>query len=506
VLSEIKGGKIMKPNLIATRWTRYVLILTVALFLASAVPADYAAGQDIIGPAIEKQDRPLSSLRDLNRAFVDLVAEVKPSVVTVSTERVMSVQYTNPFQFPFSGDDCFDRFFGPRQQEEPRKQEYRQRGLGSGVIISNDGYIITNNHVVQNADSIFVRTYDERRYTAKVIGTDPKTDIAVLKIDADKLKPISVGDSDDLQVGEIVLAVGSPMSENLAYTVTQGIVSAKGRSNVGLADYEDFIQTDAAINPGNSGGPLVNLDGKLVGINTAIASNTGGFLGIGFAVPVNMAVHVKNSLIADGEVVRGWLGVMIQNVNEELAEAFDTKGTDGVLVSDVVADGPAADARIEVGDIIIALDGTPVRTMAQLRNTIAGMSPGTTVNLTLLREGVRRTVAVELGRLPDEETAAIGGSALDQLLGFSFGTLTPELARRYEIDEDITGVIITGIDRASAAYRAGLREGDVISSVNKKPVADREAFTAQIRDLQKGKSMLLRVWRQGGTMFIVFTL
>lgn len=499
----------MKSHVVITKWTRYVPHLIVALTLILATPADYAVSQEVIGPVVEKQDRPLNTLRDLNRAFVDLVAEVKPSVVTVSTERIMSVQYTSPFQLPFSGDDFFDQFFGrqrPREQEEPRSREFRQRGLGSGVIISKDGYILTNNHVVQNADSIFVRTYDEHRYTAKVIGTDPKTDIAVLRIEADDLKPIAVGDSDALQVGEIVLAVGSPMSENLAYTVTQGIVSAKGRSNVGLADYEDFIQTDAAINPGNSGGPLVNLDGALVGINTAIASNTGGFLGIGFAVPSNMAIHVKNSLITEGEVVRGWLGVMIQNVDEALAEAFDTKGTDGVLVSDVVAGGPAADAGLEVGDIITAVDGTPVNTTAQLRNTIAGMSPGTAVELTLLREGQRRTVTVKLGRLPDEATAAAGGSTLDQLLGFSARTLTGELARRYEIGQDVTGVIITEIDQTSAAYRAGLREGDVISSVDKKPVKNQEEFAAQVRDLKKGETILLRIWRQGGTMFVVFAL
>jgi serine protease Do len=496
--------------LVATtqRARRAIVAATVALVMLAATAANTPA-QNVIGPVVQGQDRPLHTLRDLNQAFVELVADVKPSVVTVSTERVMSVQDTSPFQFPFSGDSFFDQFFGPQQprgQDEPRERQYRQRGLGSGVIISSNGYILTNNHVVQNADSIYVRTSDDRRHLATVIGADSKTDLAVLRIDADNLKPIAVGNSDDLQVGEIVMAVGSPMSENLAYSVTQGIVSAKGRSNVGLADYEDFIQTDAAINPGNSGGPLVNLDGELVGINTAIVSQSGGFQGIGFAVPVNMAIYVKNSLINDGEVIRGWLGVMIQNVDEALAEAFDTKSTEGVLVSDVVKDGPAATAGFAAGDIILMMNGVKIGNTAQLRNVIASTPPGTKVDFTVFRDGQRLTLAVELGRLPDDPVVAAGGSGLDDLLGFSISTLTGELARRYEIGENIAGVVVTAIGPASAAYRAGLREGDVIVSVDKRAVKNRQDFTALAGDRKKGERILLRIWREGGTMFIVYTL
>lgn len=265
----------------------------------------------------------VSILRELNQAFIEIASEVTPSVVTVSTERVTRARMYDPFA-DFFNDPFFGFFGNPGngRRQQPQEREFRQQGLGSGVIVSQDGYILTNNHVVAQADSIRVRMSDGRELGATVVGADPKTDIAVIRVNASGLTPIRRGNSDDLHVGEIVLAVGSPLNPNLAHTVTQGIVSAKGRSNVGLADYEDFIQTDAAINPGNSGGALVNLYGELVGINTAIASRSGGFQGIGFAVPVNMALHVMDALISGGRVVRGWLGVSIQDVDEEMARAM----------------------------------------------------------------------------------------------------------------------------------------------------------------------------------------
>ncbi len=479
-----------------------LLILTLMVF----IPVQSGYGQASPNPYGAGYDRPLNTLRDLNQAFIDIVAEVKPSVVTVSTERVMSVRPTNPFS-----DDFFDFFFGPRRQQpqdEPREREYEQRarGLGSGIIVDVDGYVLTNNHVVAKADTIFVQTHDGRRYTATVVSTDPKTDIAVLQIDADNLKPIAIGDSDELQVGEIVLAVGSPLSENLAYTVTQGIVSAKGRSNVGLADYEDFIQTDAAINPGNSGGPLVNLDGELVGINTAIATRTGGYQGVGFAVPSNMAVYIMNSLIEHGKVSRGWLGVLIQDITPELAEAFDLDRTDGVLIGDVVEDSPAEKAGFEQGDVIISLEGEEMVSASQLRNTVASTPPGTRVRFTVLRDGSEQILTVKLGELEGEETLADAEGNLEEKLGFSVGSFTRELADRYNHDRDEQGVIVTSLSPASAAARAGLREGDLIQSVNRQTVQDIQDFRSIIDPLNEGDRVLLLISRAGNNLFLTFTL
>jgi len=494
------------PELVRGR-TSVVARGLILLFLI-AIFATQAGAQGTMGPLATAEHRPINTLRDLNQAFIDIVAQVKPCVVTVSTEQVLSVRGANPFGLPFN-DDFFNFFFNPRQQprqDEQPKREFRQRGLGSGVIVSADGQILTNNHVVENADTIIVRTFNGHKYTARVVGTDPKTDIAVLKIDADGLEFLSIGDSDALQVGEMVLAVGSPMSQNLAYTVTQGIVSAKGRSNVGLADYEDFIQTDAAINPGNSGGPLVNLDGELVGINTAIASRTGGFMGIGFAVPSNMAVRIMNSLVSDGRVVRGWLGVMIQDINEELAEAFNLESMDGVLVSDITADSPALRAGFETGDIIIQMDGKPIRNMAQLRNQVAGTAPGTSVKFAVLRDGKKQDLTVLLAELPSNQPITSRGSNYEDLLGFSVSTPTSEMADQYGLDRTAKGVVVTAVDPTGAAYRAGLRNGDMIQAIDRQNIENMDQFTKAVAGKKKGDRLLLLVARQNGKVFITFTL
>ncbi|MGH7449941.1 MAG: Do family serine endopeptidase, partial [bacterium] len=375
---------------------------------------------------VPAKDRPIASLRDLNIAFVEIAESVNPTVVTVFIEQIFKVRQTpTPFGFPFSGDP-FREFFGeqffgsPQQQRMPREQEFRQQGLGSGVIVNSDeGYILTNNHVVAEADSISIRTFDERTMPAKVIGTDPKTDIAVIQVKASNLRAIKLGNSDQLRVGEWVLAIGSPMSANLAHTVTSGIVSAKGRSNVGLADYEDFIQTDAAINPGNSGGALVNMDGELVGINTAIATRSGGFQGIGFTVPINMARSVMESLLKHGKVVRGWLGVSIQDINETMAKAMKLKNAAGALVGDVTDDSPAARAGIKSSDVIIEINGKKVQNSAQLRNEVAGTAPGTTVTLKIVREGKEQTFEVKLAELPGRVAANGIKQELQELLGFT---------------------------------------------------------------------------------------
>ncbi|RME29173.1 MAG: DegQ family serine endoprotease, partial [Candidatus Zixiibacteriota bacterium] len=427
---------------------------------------------------------------------------VKPTVVTVSIEKIITQRVFNPF----AGDPFFNYFFGPGYPQQPHEKQFRQQGLGSGVIVSEDGYILTNNHVVQDADSIWVRTYEGHRYRAKVIGTDPKTDIAVLQIDAKGLPHIEIGDSDDLQVGEMVLAIGSPMSENLAYTVTQGIVSAKGRANVGLADYEDYIQTDAAINPGNSGGPLVDLDGKLVGLNAAIVSRSGGFQGIGFAVPVNMAMRVMNSLITTGKVERGWLGVTIQDVNEKIAQAMGLEETRGALVGDVLPDSPADKAGVKSGDLIVAVDGHKIESSGQLRSQIASTAPGTTVVLSVIRDGSPMDIRVKLGELPSDLAQASTPGELEDLLGFSVRTLTSELADQYGIDTRMSGVIVTKIDPESNAYQAGVREGDVITTVNRHRVHSSEQFTSLMRKMKRGDTVLLKINRGGSGFYVAFAL
>ncbi len=483
----------------------YLIVGLLTLALLMSISCQSKA--EIQVASTSAKDRPISSLRDLNQAFVDIAAEVKPTVVTVSIEKVFRVRSFNPFS-PFGNDPFFDFFFGPhnRQFQQPRERKYLQKGLGSGVIVSEDGYILTNNHVVENADSIFVRTYDGERYTAEVIGTDPQTDIAVIKIDAKHLKAITIGNSDDLQVGEIVLAVGSPMSENLAYTVTQGIVSAKGRSNVGLTDYEDYIQTDAAINPGNSGGPLVNLDGQLVGINSAIASQSGGFQGIGFAVPSNMAVQVMNSLISNGKVIRGWLGVSIQDVDDKIANAMGLDEPRGVLVGDVVPDSPADDAGMEAGDVIIGLNGSEIKNSSQLRNKIAATAPGTRVQLKIIRDGRRQELTIKLGELPDEIAQSSGKQSIEEKLGFTVSTLNNDLADKYGIDSRLSGVVVTSIDPGCNAYQAGLREGDVIRGVNKNHVRTKEQFMKYLAKKKEGDTILLRIYRDGSGFFIAFDL
>lgn len=460
------------------------------------------------GQSISASDREIRTLADLNKAFIELSKSVSPSVVTVFTERVYRVRQ-DPF-FPFFRspfDDLFPDFFGRRQpRQEPEEREFRRSGLGSGVIVSSDGYIITNNHVIENADTIRVRLIDRRELPARVVGTDPQTDIALLKVDANNLPAIPLGDSDKLEIGEWVLAIGSPLRAELEHTVTSGIVSAKGRSGLGLAEYEDFIQTDAAINPGNSGGALVNMNGELIGINSAIATRTGGFQGIGFAVPVNMARRVMESLLAYGEVIRGWLGVIIQDIDEIMAQALDLPVTQGALVSDVQEGSPAEKAGIQQGDVIIKLDGKEIIGPSQLRNEIASRPPDSQVQLTIIRDGRERTINVRLGKLEPEQIAAQPDTAIDDLLGFRVANLTDENVRRYNIDRGRSGVVVTEVQRNSTAARQGLRPGDLITHVNRQRVETVDEFYRNVRGMQRGDTILLNVTRDNRNIFLAFTL
>jgi len=447
----------------------------------------------------------VESLRSQSKAFVHIAKEVLPSVVTITTERTVQVTGMPGGRggLRFFGDDFF-RFF-----ETPDRVP--QTGSGSGVIISPDGYILTNNHVVREADQIRVTLEDGRQFQAEMVGTDPKSDVAVIRIEADDLTAARLGNSDELEVGEWVLAIGNPFQ--LSSTVTAGIVSAVGRSNIGLADYEDFIQTDAAINPGNSGGALVNLNGEVVGINTAIATRNGANQGVGFAIPINMASRIKNSLIQDGKVVRGWLGVNIQNLNESTAEIFGLDRPRGALVSQVVPGSPAADAGVRPRDVIIQLDGRPVKDVEDLQLRVVDRSPGTKVDLTVLRDGRERAIEVKLGELEAEAGGASGAgdnterwSSRDDGrtggLGLSLEELSREARRELQLPQSVDGVLVTDVDPAKPAGRAGLQRGDVITKVGDREVLSIRAFRDAIQDQDRGRPVLFEVQRGESQIFL----
>lgn len=440
----------------------------------------------------------INIVKGLNNAFIAIAEKTNPSVVTIFTDKV--VKQRNPYASPYS--DPFGGFFGRYLPE----REQRLQGMGSGVIVSEDGYILTNNHVVREADAIKVMLLNGKKVDVKVIGSDAQTDIAVLKIEEDNLSAIELGNSDHLHIGEWVLAIGSPLSEHLAHTVTAGIVSAKGRSNVGLADYEDFIQTDAAINPGNSGGALINLDGKLVGINTAIVSQSGGFQGIGFAVPVNMARRVMESLIKEGRVIRGWLGILIQDIDENLAKALNVPPGGGILVADVPENSPAAKAGIEPGDILLEINGRKVQSVAQLRNEIASHAPGTEVKMLISRESKKLNIPVVLGELPDQPLKPARQENIFDKLGFTLQPLDAQLAAALGLDPDEKGLVVTDMSANSPAYLAGLRIGDLIKEANRTPVTTIGEFSQIISQSKTGDTLLIHLKRQGNHFFAAFEL
>jgi serine protease Do len=441
----------------------------------------------------------LESLRSQSKAFVSIAKEVLPSVVTIVCEKTVQVTgmpgQGNPGLF---ADPFFGRFF----QQEPNR--IPETGTGSGVVVRRDGYILTNNHVVRDADKIRVTLEDGRAFDAEVVGTDPKSDVAVIKIKADGLDAAKLGNSDQLEVGEWVLAVGNPFQ--LSSTVTAGIVSAVGRSNIGLADYEDFIQTDAAINPGNSGGALVNLDGDVVGINTAIASRNGGNQGIGFAIPINMAGRIMDSLISHGKVVRGWMGVSIQNINDTTAEIFGMDRPHGALVGQVTPASPAEDAGIRQGDVIVSIDGEQVKDVEDLQLKIVDHDPGAKVDLGILRDGKERSITIELGELPADEAAKAedGGergspsSRSTDLLGMSLEELTRPVRTELDIPPGVEGLLVTDVDPAKPAGRAGLQRGDIIMRVGNDEILSLRSFEEAVKGARLGKPVLFLV-RRGDT-------
>lgn len=441
----------------------------------------------------------------IESGFAPVVKKATPAVVNISTSKVVRSPVAGGGRPPLPFDDpLFRDFFGDRMPGLGAPRDRRESSLGSGVIVSPEGYVLTNNHVVEAASEIKVLLSDRREFKAKVVGGDPMTDIAVLKLDQKNLPVLPLSDSSKVQVGDIALAIGNPFALN--QTVTMGIISGIGRGGLGIEEIEDFIQTDAAINPGNSGGALINGNGDLIGINTAILSGSGGNQGIGFAVPVNLARNVMDQIIKTGKVTRGWVGVGIQEVTPSMAKAFGLPAARGIAVTEVAADSPAMRAGIQVGDVIVAVNGTEVNQANTLRNLIASSAPGSNVRLKLLRNGQEREVSLKLGELPAERRAdrrggSQGGSSEGVLQGVDVEQLTPELARQLGIPASVHGVIVSDVEPSSKAAASGLRRGDVISEVNRKPVATVSELANAVRQ-SSGQTVLLLVQRGGGTRFI----
>jgi serine protease Do len=495
------------------RWFAIIAVLIGGFFAGLIV-----ASQLELAPASWAQDKAktpsanLSAaqgrliLQQFSAAFEEAAAKVNAAVVPIFSEQVMEER--GPFSMPneqfrdFFGDDFFRRFFNaPRGGEEGQ----RVRGLGSGVIVSNDGYILTNSHVVRGADKLTVMLGGNKRYSAKIIGTDPQTDLAVIKIDATALPAATLGNSDDVRIGQWVIAVGNPFE--LLHTVTAGIISAKGRSAVGLnLDYQDFIQTDASINPGNSGGALADLEGNVIGINTAISSPSGGSVGIGFAIPINMAKQVMDELVTQGKVTRGYLALMPQDIDESIAKAWKLKSTDGALVGDVTPNGPADKAGIKRGDIIKDFNGKKIESSAQLRQVVAQADPGSTAKINLLRDGREMPVSVVLGERPrnlagrNDEEESTPEEKTGEKLGLSIQTLTPEIAQQLSYRNE-QGVLVSSVTAGSPADEAGLRRGDLIKEVNRTEVSTVQEFKRLVSRLQSGDSLALLVRRGQSTFY-----
>ena len=418
----------------------------------------------------------------------DVAQKVIPSVVNISSTKTVVIE-----QSPFFSDPFFREFFGNVPHERV------QRALGSGVIITSDGYIITNNHVVGGADKVEVRLSDERVFTARIIGTDPKSDVAIVKIDAKGLPTIPVGDTSKLRIGTFVLAVGNPFG--LGQTVTMGIISALGRSGLGITDYENFIQTDAAINPGNSGGALVNMKGELIGINTAILSQSGGNVGIGFAIPVDLAMSVKNSLIRYGKVVRGWLGVTAQDIDPKIAKTLNLGSTKGVLVSDVAKTSPASTAGIKRGDVLTAINGKPVISASSLRFAVSELTPGTPVKVTVFRDGKEWIIPVTIGDLAKATVAEDRFAVKDNrfLAGLTVSEITPTIRETLNLDPDMAGIVVLEVTRGTPAESTGIRPGDLILKINDKAIKDLSELKKAVAALTSRK-MSITIYRNGMIM------
>ncbi len=452
--------------------------------------------------AVQAQKAPHT--QKLNQEFHKVAKDVSPAVVHITTVREVR-RSRRPFgggsgrQHPFFGDEFFERFFDtPRRRDSPEK--YRKKGMGSGVIVdAENGYVLTNYHVVRKTKKVKVKLGEHRDYEADIVGTDSATDLAVLQIDADDLPEAKLAGGDNIKVGHHVLAIGNPFG--LDRTITSGIISATGRENIGIAEYESFIQTDAAINPGNSGGPLVNMEGEIIGISTAIFSRSGGHMGIGFAVPADMVKSVMNELIEHGKVTRGWLGVRIQEFTPEIAKALQADVEEGVLIADVISDTPAEEAGLKRGDLIIKFNGEDVSGVSALRRKVADVDPETEVPITVVRDGGEKRLKVEIAKRPKKEGQAESEES-EWELGIEVENLTDELRQRYGIQLE-KGVLITSVGRGSPAANAGVRPGMVILEVNRKRVHNVEDFKNTLDQIPPSQKLLLLVSHRGSTSYVL---
>ena len=433
-----------------------------------------------------------SVVQQFSDSFADVAEQAKPAVVTIITDKIMKVPNNDLYFF-------FNPYMDPNGE-----REYKTNALGSGVIVdARNGYIITNNHVVEDMDNIKVKLFDKREFKAEIMGTDPKSDLAILKIEADNLRQLKLGDSDKLRVGEWVMAVGSPFSENLSHTVTTGIVSAMGRSNIIRGQsYEDFIQTDAAINPGNSGGALLNMKGELIGINTAIA--TGGYeksnRGVGFAIPSNMTERIMSDLIDKGYVTRSWLGVYIQPLDADAAKALEMNSRDGALVTQVVGESPAELGGVQEGDVIIRFDNKNITDPSNLRNIVSLMPPGSKSDVVVFRNGSKKNLSVVLQELKDGKQVAVkSNSSNESVLGLELKEINRDLMEKYNIDEDDGKIVVVSVDVNSEAADKGLVEGDVIKRVGTQQVNSLKEFKKKEKASRKRGSLLLLVKKNDGS-------
>lgn len=444
----------------------------------------------------------LTSVRSLGQAFVEVAKKVQPAVVNITTEKTITVRPWDRFGEDFFKGSPFEDFFrgfGFSPREKGREYQHKQRSGGSGVIVDKEGYVLTNNHVVEGADKVKVRLNDGREFIATVKGQDPRTDLAVLHIKAKDLPVATLGDSDKLEVGEWAIAIGSPFG--LEHTVTVGVISAKGRSGLGTGTYEDFIQTDASINPGNSGGPLINIDGEVIGINAMIIQPG---TGIGFAIPINMAKQILNDLIKQGKVVRPWLGLSVQDITPEIAEQFQLKEKEGAIVAQVHQGTGAEKAGIISGDIIKSVEDKPIKNVSELIKEILKRKVGQKVKLVIIRDGKEISLDVTLSAQP-ERLEAMKEKEVEDRLGVEVQELTPQLAMLYRISKEIKrGVVVTNVEEGSPADDIGLQEGDVILEINRKKIETIKDFEKAVKDINLEKGIVLRLHRRGNTFYHSF--
>ena len=501
----------MKPT---NRVIAIGMALGIALFVAGGLRMMLAAGNLTSSSSLTPgpiNNSVVAPAQQLSDAFAMVAAHVRPAVVSVFSEKSITIQNE---QSPF-GDEFFRHFFGdqmpnmPQMPNLPKEYKQMQHGEGSGMILDDQGHILTNNHVVADVDKLQVKLADGQSFDAEVVSTDPRTDVAIIKIKGDlprDLPTVQLGDSDSLRPGDLVMAIGAPFG--FQQTVTHGIISATGRSDVGIADFEDFLQTDAPIDPGNSGGPLVNMQGQVIGMNSAIATSVGQFSGVGFAIPINMIKTMMPTLIAGGKIERGMLGVGIQNLTPQLAQSFGLSNTNGALVSQVTDDSPAQKAGIKPGDVIVKFDGKDVIDTTRLRNLVAANKPGTKATLDFIRDGKPQTVDVTLTTLPTQqvaEAAPQSGESTDQLskLGLSVQNLTPDLANQLGISGD-QGVVVTSVQPGSEASTADLQQGDLIVQANQQPVNSVDDLNNAIG--KNNQILLLLIKRKGMSLYVTLSL